>query len=188
MPAKKSAQLFDLDSACEALTEKRVAAREKALSEIRDAARKDCLGSGAPNHMDTLVTNIVACLKKGAKAEAMEACVALQAVLIALHESAATAFEDNLYSLGLQLRSNRSDTVRSKIAGLIAIGSLMCSDEESITRIMQRLSGYFSDASTEVYSQSSHLLLSKYLFAWPRSILTQNTSALLEFLPFRCLA
>jgi hypothetical protein len=152
MPPKKSQHPFDLSSANEALTEKKVAAREKALSEICEAARKDGLGNSSQTGVETLVTNIVACLKKGAKVEAFEACAALQAVLIAWHDSTPDVFEEHLYSLGLQLRSHRSDPVRSKIAGLIAIGSIIGNDEESMTRIMQRFRGYFSDSSSEVCS------------------------------------
>ena len=152
MPSKKSQSLFDINECLEALAEKKAASRGKALLEVCEAARKDLLGQIVGTCLEALVSNIVACLKKGAKSEALDACNALQAVLVACHEQATEIFEENLYSLGLQLRSHRSDSVRAKVAGVIALGSLVCGqDEESLTRIMQRLSGYFVDSSTEVH-------------------------------------
>jgi hypothetical protein len=152
MPKKSAPLVFDLKSSVEALSEKRAAVREKALQDICEAARKDSLGD-VTLWLETLFSGIVACLKKGAKSEAIEACTTLQAVLITCNDSVADLYEENLYSLGLQLRSHRSDPVRSRIASLIAIGALMCGGgDEALTRIMQRFSGYFGDQSSEVSS------------------------------------
>ncbi len=152
MPKKSAPVDFDLESSVEALSEKRASVREKALQSICEAARRDSLGNVSPC-LETLFSGVVACLKKGAKSEAIEACTALQAIIIACNDSVADLYEENLYSLGLQLRSHRSDPVRSKIANLIAIGTLMCGGgDEALTRIMQRLSGYFGDPSSEVSS------------------------------------
>jgi hypothetical protein len=153
MPKKSAAAVdFDLKTNVEAISEKRAAVREKALQSICEAARRDSLGDVSP-WLETLFAGLVTCLKKGAKTEATEACTTLQAVLIACNDSVAGLYEEHLYSLGLQLRSHRSDPVRSNIANVIAIGTLMCGgDEEALTRIMQRFSGYFGDPSSEVSS------------------------------------
>ena len=119
MPKKSAPLVFDLRSSVEALSEKRAAVREKALQDICEAARKDYLGD-VSLWLETFFSGIVSFLKIGAKSEAIEACTTLQAVRIACNDSATDLYEENLYSLGLQLRSHRSGPVRSRIANRIS--------------------------------------------------------------------
>eukprot|EP00292_Cryptomonas_paramecium_P022606 CAMPEP_0113675766 /NCGR_PEP_ID=MMETSP0038_2-20120614/8219_1 /TAXON_ID=2898 /ORGANISM="Cryptomonas paramecium" /LENGTH=188 /DNA_ID=CAMNT_0000592619 /DNA_START=111 /DNA_END=674 /DNA_ORIENTATION=- /assembly_acc=CAM_ASM_000170 len=154
MPKKTTAvsNVVSVDAIIESLADKKLAVREKALLELCDASRKYIINETVVNKKSLdLMTALLACLKKGAKAEALQTCTTLQAVIVACNDTLNESFDENVYSLGLQLRSHPSDAVRGKVATVISLGALLCGlHEESVSKIMERLSGYFRDSSSEV--------------------------------------
>ena len=129
-PKKCATALFELEEVLELMSEKRAAAREKALGEMIEACRKGQLQGDLGNRIETVVESVVSCLKKGGRAEAIQACVCLQVggfdlhfrrntrrsvspelnvagmmqlIFISCHDAAAGAFDEILHSVGLQV-------------------------------------------------------------------------------------